>query len=56
MTLALFRVAAELKTIHSKADIGPGSLFLIFLARIIVQTHGSVHYLYLLATPRSAVL
>ena len=38
MTLALFRVAAELKTIHSKADIGPGCLYLLFLARMIVQT------------------
>ena len=40
MTLALFRVAAELepKTIHSKADIGPGCLYLLFLDRMIVQT------------------
>ena len=36
MTLALFRVAAEPKMIHSKADIGPGCLYSLFLA--IVQT------------------
>ena len=34
--MALFRVAAEPKTIHSKADIGPGSLYLLLLARMIV--------------------
>ena len=33
MTSALFQVAAEPKTIHSKADICPGSLYLLFLAR-----------------------
>ena len=39
MTLALFRVAAEPKTIHSKANIGPGCLhLLLILARMIVQT------------------
>ena len=32
MTLALFRVAAEPKMIHSKADIDPDSLYLLFLA------------------------
>ena len=38
MTLALFRVAAEPKTIYSKADIGPDCQYLLFLARMIVQT------------------
>ena len=56
MTLALFRVAAEPKTIHSEADIGPGSLYLLLLARMIVQTDSSVQEtfdLLALATPCS---
>ena len=54
MTLALFRVAAKPKTIHSKADIGPGSLYLLFLARMVVQTDSSVQETFdLLATPCS---
>ena len=50
--MALFRVAAEPKTIHSKADIGPDTLYLLFLARMIVQTDSSVQETFdLLATP-----
>ena len=40
--------------IHSKADIGPDTLYLslLFLARMIVQTDSSVQEtFYLLATP-----
>ena len=49
--MALFRVAAEPKTIHSKADIGPDTLYLLLLARMIVQTDSSVQEtFYLLAS------
>ena len=54
-TLALLRVAADPKTIHSKADIGPGSLYLLFLARMILQPDLSVQETFnLLAMPCSA--
>ena len=52
MTLALFQVVTEPKTIHSKADIGPGSLY---LARMIVQTDSSVQETFNLLTPHSTI-
>ena len=52
LTMAPFRVAAEPKMIHSKADIGPATLYLLFQARMIVQTDSSVQETFdLLATP-----